>query len=161
MESPKINWDRAESASSVREVAEGWHRALIDDAFIGGTDEKPVLAIRYRLIGGQDDGRIVRDWMYFSPKALPRIKLLFDVVGRRLEGEQAIDPEDLLDDRLEIEVHHDEYQGRIRARITFAGFRPYPSSKRQYKPDGGPMPVSHVLKHAKHAAEDKTDGLPF
>ena len=89
---------------------------------------KDMLTVRLRVTSGEWEGRTFRDRLFFTPAALPRLKMVLDRMGFDTDAESIEVTERLLVDRtarveVEAEVYTDaqgdEKQG---AKVPYAGW---------------------------------------
>ena len=72
----------------------------------------PYWALQWAVSEGQFKGATVFDFMVFSAKGLPRLKLLCQVSGIDVKGMVDLKPETLLGARARVSVVTNEYQDR-------------------------------------------------
>lgn len=78
--------------------------------------------MRFSITKGQYAGRCISDFLTFSQKALKRIKCLCRAIGIKASGKINIEPSNLINNVLIVEIYHGEYRGKKQAKVPFAGF---------------------------------------
>ena len=72
-------------------------------------------------------GRFVFDKLFFTPQALPRLKIILGALGIAVDGDLDVEPDDLLNRRAFVRVEHDQYSkdGAIQQgnKVTYDGYR--------------------------------------
>ena len=87
--------------------------------------------LRWAIEGGEHQGRLLFDNMVFNDRAMPRVKLICNVLGLDVSGEVDLEPEMLIGRRAMIETYIEEYtdsNGAQKARnaIPWDGYRAVP-----------------------------------
>ncbi len=83
--------------------------------------------LRFVVTAGEFTGRYIFDNLVFSPKALPRVKLLCNRLGVDVNGEVDLRPDHLLQRQCLVTVAIEEYADeegatKKRNRVPFAGY---------------------------------------
>lgn len=129
----KVDLTNTKEADSFTPLPEGWYLCKVSECIRDKDTEKGFeqWKITYQVIEGEQSGRKIWDRIFFSPDAMPRVKLVlkrlgFDVDNKNLE----VEPEDLVDRQVKIEVIIDEQKYEeeghekktVRNTVTFAGY---------------------------------------
>ena len=83
--------------------------------------------LRWKIEGGEHDGRLLFDNMVFTPKAISRVKFICICCGLDVSEEMDLDPSMLLDRRALVEAYQEEYeddkgQKKVRNCIPYDGY---------------------------------------
>lgn len=115
-----INWDEVEDNI----LPEGWYTVQIikveEKRTCTGDD---MLNVRYEITKGPYKGRLIFDNIVFSEAALKRAKLILTRLGIELRNNMDITTDMLLGRHVEINIVIEEFDGIIRNRVPFAGYR--------------------------------------
>lgn len=146
----RINFDEVDSAGGPAKLPEGEYLCVCASA--RGMDEPSShWLVTWRVADGPLTGSTVADRFFFTVGALPRLKLLFDCLGLRTTGEQEVDPHMLRGRKCWVSVEDDEYEGKQRSKVPFAGYRRYAEPKT-------PAPEYPT---AKEVVKEEEDDFPF
>ena len=108
-------------------------------AVVGGISEGKTKAgdemwtITLQIEGGDYDGQLVEDRLVFSVAALKLLRVVAKAFGLPLPLD-GIEPADLMGKRVLIVTTEDEYNGELKAKVTFAGYKPAPPVKAKIAP---------------------------
>ena len=88
-------------------------------------DGSEMWALTFVITGGPFEGRYIYDLMPFSERALPRVKLICSRLGVDVTKDGPIDVErgHILNTTCEVQVAHEEYEGKTRAKIPYDGYK--------------------------------------
>ncbi len=125
---PRIDFDNVESPSSFAPVPDGEYPVLVSDIeadFTRAGDE--MWKLRLTIQGGDHQGRLLFDNLVFSPKAMPRVKLVCEACGLAVAGVVDLTPAMLLDKPARVTTFVEEYTDdhgatKARNRIPFDGY---------------------------------------
>ena len=83
--------------------------------------------LRWEVQEGEYAGRNIFDTISFTPKAMPRVKLVCEICGVDVTGEVNLEPEMLLGARARVTVFVEEYVDehdslKARSRVPFEGY---------------------------------------
>ncbi len=131
---PKVNFPNVDSISEYAPLPDGEYLCTLSEVemdFTRAGDE--MWRLRWQVKGGEHDGRLLFDNMVFSPRALPRAKLICASCGLDVSAEVDLKPEMLLDRSAMITTRVEEYKddhGVSKARnvIPWDGYRDVPDS---------------------------------
>jgi hypothetical protein len=100
-------------------VSEGRHLVALYDAKWGETKKgDPMLKVTWKCQAGDpDEGRQVFDQYPVMPTTMWKLKLLLEGLGEDASGEYEFDAQGLVGKIAVIEVEHEEYDGKNRARV--------------------------------------------
>lgn len=111
----KLDFSNVESFAK---AAEGRHRVKIveinEQTSQGGDD---MLVFVFEVIKGESKGARVYENCVLTDKALWKLQQILQAIGIKCDGKVALDLDKLIGKICEIDVFHEEYEGRTRARI--------------------------------------------
>lgn len=111
----KLDFTNVESFSK---AAEGRHRVKIveinEQTSQGGDD---MLVFVFEVIKGDSKGARVYENCVLTDKALWKLQQILQAIGIKCDGKVALDLDKLIGKICEVDVFHEEYEGRTRARI--------------------------------------------
>lgn len=111
----KLDFSNVESFAK---AAEGRHRVKIveinEQTSQGGDD---MLVFVFEVIKGDSKGARVYENCVLTDKALWKLQQILQAIGIKCDGKVALDLDKLIGKICEIDVFHEEYEGRTRARI--------------------------------------------
>ena len=117
MASKKVKVDFT-GVESFNRASEGQHVAKIATAEMresqGGND---MISVAFEVTKGQDKGARVFENYPLAENALWKLKGMLQAIGMKCEGKVQLDLDKLVGKVCIIEVSHEEYEGKIRARI--------------------------------------------
>jgi hypothetical protein len=123
MEMPSIDFSEIKGMEL---LPDGWYNASIVSAKPGVSQNKnPKMDLRWKIEGGEHDGRQLFDTLTFSPESLWRVKLTLQALGFPKDFKGAVQPEDLLG--LTAAIHVSVESGK---QIDPATNEPYPPRNR-------------------------------
>lgn len=106
------------NVESFAKAAEGRHRVKIveinEQTSQGGDD---MLVFVFEVIKGDSKGARVYENCVLTDKALWKLQQILQAIGIKCDGKVALDLDKLIGKICEIDVFHEEYEGRTRARI--------------------------------------------
>lgn len=106
------------NVESFAKAAEGRHRVKIveinEQTSQGGDD---MLVFVFEIIKGESKGARVYENCVLTDKALWKLQQILQAIGIKCDGKVALDLDKLIGKVCEIDVFHEEYEGRTRARI--------------------------------------------
>lgn len=106
------------NVESFAKAAEGRHRVKIveinEQTSQGGDD---MLVFVFEVIKGESKGARVYENCVLTDKALWKLQQILQAIGIKCDGKVALDLDKLIGKICEIDVFHEEYEGRTRARI--------------------------------------------
>jgi len=129
---PRIDFTNVGAASEYAPLPEGDYRCQLSDIELDRTrsgDER--WKLRWTVLEGAHAGRLIFDSLVFTPKALPRVKLLCDCIAVAVDGVVDLEPVMLVDKQAVVSVYQDEYtsdqgQTRVSNKVPFDGYAPVP-----------------------------------
>ena len=111
----KLDFSKVESYTR---CAEGQHTAKIVEVQENTTQAgDDMLTMVFEVIKGDSKGARVFDNFVLTDKALWKLKQLLQVVGIKCNGKIALDLDKLVGKICDIAVYHEEYNGKMKARI--------------------------------------------
>lgn len=103
---------------SFKRCAEGIHTAKIVEVQENTTQAgDDMLTMVFEVIKGDSKGAQVYDNFVLTDKALWKLKQLLQVVGVKCDGKIVLDLDKLVGKVCDIAVYHEEYNGKLKARI--------------------------------------------
>ena len=99
-------------------ISKGTHPAVATDIQWGtaGQDNKKQIAVTFRILEGEDQGLNITWFGYFTAKTYERTCEALRYCGWR--GNQ-LDDLGTLDQKVQIVVEHEEYEGKNRAKVAW------------------------------------------
>lgn len=111
----KLDFSNVESFTR---CAEGQHTAKIVEVQENTTQAgDDMLTMVFEVIKGDSKGAKVFDNFVLTDKALWKLKQLLQVLGVKCDGKIALDLDKLVGKICDITVYHEEYNGKLKARI--------------------------------------------
>lgn len=111
----KLDFSNVEQFSK---ASEGRHRVKIkeinEQTSQGGDD---MLVFVFEVIKGDDKGALIYENCVLTDKALWKLQQILQAIGIKCDGKVAIDLDKLIGKICEVDVFHEEYEGRTRAKI--------------------------------------------
>jgi hypothetical protein len=127
---PFVEFSRIEGSGEMQIVPAGVYTVVVDHIEERRTQSgDPLWRVGLRIQGGgrpEFHGRRVFDNWVFSPKALPRIKLIASCFGLDVDSDREISPKDFLGKEIEVEVKTRKSVGaeeREESFVPYAGYR--------------------------------------
>ena len=131
---PTINFSAIEEPRSydsepTEPVPPGTYECKVQSVEESTTKEggHPMWIVHFTIEAGEHAGRTVLDRLFFTPKALPRVKLACRALGVDTDGEVELEPEMVMGERCQLVVRTKSFKGRQENEVPFAGYLP-PSS---------------------------------
>ena len=125
---PKIDFSDVGDVADFTPIPDGEYTCVLVDIEEDMTSKGfDMWKLRWRVEDGDYAGRLLFDNMVFSPKAMPRVKLVCDCCGVDVDGEVNLEPSMLLDKRAGVATYQDEYpddkgQQKVRNNIRYDGY---------------------------------------
>lgn len=111
----KLDFSKVESYTR---CSEGQHTAKITEVQENTTQAgDDMLTMVFEVIKGDSKGAKVFDNFVLTDKALWKLKQLLQVIGIKCDGRIALDLDKLVGRVCDIAVYHEEYNGKMKARI--------------------------------------------
>jgi hypothetical protein len=125
---PTVDFTGVADANEFTPVPEGTYTVEVDqvDEEVSQKGDE-LLKVRLHVIEGEHAGALVFDRLYFSQRALPRVKLVLDAMGLSTSGEVDVTPGLLLGRKCRVDVTVDTYikrdgsEGKATS-IPYAGY---------------------------------------
>lgn len=129
---PKIDFHDVAEVSDFAPVPDGeYHCQLVDvEQDVTRTGDE-MWKLRWQIEGGEHAGRLLFDNLIFSPRALPRVKLICAACGLDVSGEVDLATEMLMNRQAMVTAETEEYEDvngatKVRNRIPWDGYRSVP-----------------------------------
>ena len=125
---PRINFSTVDAVADFAPLPDGEYTCKLADIETETTRAgDPMWKLRWAVEGGEYAGRILFDNMVFSPKAMPRAKLICASCGLDVSGEVDLDPSVLMGRRARVTVYVEDFRddagvAKVRNRIPFGGY---------------------------------------
>lgn len=125
---PKINFATVDSINDFAPLPDGEYVCSLTDIEADVTRAgDPMWKLRWAVTEGEYAGRLLFDNLVFSPKAMPRLKLVCASCGLDVSGELDLEPPMLLDKRARVSVYQDAYIDdhgvtKVRNQIPYDGY---------------------------------------
>ena len=114
----KLNFDDVQSGEA---VPVGFYEAHVFEVVLkhAQSSGKPYFNWEFKLTGGDYDGRKLYDITSLQPQALFRLKAHLEALGYEMPegGDFDFDPKEVVGMACIVHVHHEEYQGEMRAKV--------------------------------------------
>ena len=129
---PKIDFSKISNAVDFDPLPEEQYLVRLADIETDRTQQgEDKWILRWKVMGGEHEGRLIFDHMAFTPKAMPRVKMICACCGLDVAGETDLQPEMLLDKQVFINVFQKEYpddKGQMKTcnDIPYRGYEPGP-----------------------------------
>ena len=122
-------------------LPEGKYKAqAIECVFNQSDDGKPQAIIRFVIVGGEQDGETITSYRYFTAAAAERAIRDMATIGARMEGGDVTDIEGIGID-VQIVVEHEEYQGKVRPKVSGSTSSVARSSRGWTRTQSAPLPM--------------------
>lgn len=113
---PEVNWDDVEDnegGGDFTPLADGEYTCMVAKVEDGTTKKGDVMwTLELRVCEGPNMGRKVFDRLFFSEKALPRVKLVYSRFGLKTDGSAMLIPSDLEGRKAIVTVYADSYSDK-------------------------------------------------
>ena len=125
---PKLDFSQIDDVNDFTPLPEGEYLCRIVDIEESTTRQGDELwKLRFVIESGEYGGRYIFDNLAFSPKALPRAKLLCSRLGVNTGGQLDLRPDHLLEKTCRVSVTVEDYEDeegntKKRNRVPFAGY---------------------------------------
>jgi len=125
---PRINFASIDSVNDFAPLPDGEYTCNLADIETDITRAgDPMWKLRWAVEAGEYAGRILFDNLVFSPKAMPRVKLVCASCGLDVTGEVDLEPSMLMGKRARVTVYVEEFRddagiAKVRNRIPFGGY---------------------------------------
>src|SRR5690606_3749400 len=168
-----VNFDGSEEITDYASIPAGTYLCAVTEIRERLTSSKdPMWAIRLTVAEGEFTGRTAAwDNLVFSPKALNRVKTIFAAMGLPHDGRVEVEPDDLLERRMLVQIRPAEYlssSGTMvrRNEVPYGGYRPLEEQDGNAAANGGGpdrSPAPSTTRKAGVASDQEGDdlGIPF
>ena len=125
---PRINFATVDAIADFAPLPDGEYTCSLADIETDITRAgDPMWKLRWAVESGEFAGRILFDNLVFSPKAMPRAKLICASCGLDVTGEVDLEPSMLMGKRARVTVYVEEFRddagiAKVRNRIPFGGY---------------------------------------
>lgn len=125
---PRIDFSHVDGVGDFAPLPEGEYVCRLSDVEVDVTRSGDAMwKIRLMIEGGEHAGRLLFDNLVFSPRALPRVKLICASCGLDVSGVVDLEPPLLLDKRVRVTTYVEEFvddhgTAKARNRIPFDGY---------------------------------------
>ena len=110
----KINFDEIDDVQDYTPVPEDKYLCRLIGAEEGTTEDgKEKWNLKLGILQGEYQGRFIFDNLFFTEKALPRLKFICTQLGLELTGEVELEPKMLEDRRCHVTVSVEEYEDHL------------------------------------------------
>jgi hypothetical protein len=126
----KFDFSQIEDTESYVSIPEGTYLCRVADVRDGTTQSgSPRWGLRLDVVDGEYAGRTAAwDGLVFSERGLPRVKHVLAHLGFDVSGPLELQPRDLLDRRVRVQLQIEEYEDRLtgrrhrRLRVPYTGY---------------------------------------
>ena len=114
----KLNFDGVETG--YKAVPEGTYEVRVKEIEAGTSQANaPKLDFKFEIISGKNKGSLLFYTCSLQPQALFKLKVVLEALGYEIpEGNFNLDIDELIDLECSVEVAHETYEGKKRARIV-------------------------------------------
>jgi len=120
---PNINFNEIPDAEAYPLLPHGTYPFRVQAVEVVNPDtHQERWTLKLLVTEGEQKGSFLRDTLFWSEKALPRIKLFCSRVGIPTDGAVSLEPRHLLDREGYVEVTSEEWDGKTVNRVPFAGY---------------------------------------
>ena len=114
----KLNFDGVETG--YKAVPEGTYEVRVKEVEAGTSQANaPKLDFKFEIISGKNKGSLLFYTCSLQPQALFKLKVVLEALGYEIpEGNFNLDIDELIDLECSVEVAHETYEGKKRARIV-------------------------------------------
>lgn len=114
----KVDFTGVESGGKV--LSEGRHLLQVDsiEEKEGESSGEPYLAVKFKVVSDKGSGTPVYDNFSLQPQSLWKLRGMLESMGVEVDGEFEFTADDLADHTVGAEVVHEEYQGKVKNRIS-------------------------------------------
>ena len=114
----KLNFDGVETG--YKTVPEGTYEVRVKEIEAGTSQANaPKLDFKFEIISGKNKGSLLFYTCSLQPQALFKLKVVLEALGYEIpEGNFNLDIDELIDLECSVEVAHETYEGKKRARIV-------------------------------------------
>ncbi len=114
----KVDFTGVESGGKV--LSEGRHLLQVEsiEEKEGSDSGEPYLAFKFKVVSDKGSGTPVYDNFSLQPQSLWKLRGMLESMGVEVDGEFEFTPDDLADHTVGAEVVHEEYQGKVKNRIS-------------------------------------------
>tara|TARA_R110002126_G_scaffold54613_1_gene147823 strand:- start:1125 stop:1838 length:714 start_codon:yes stop_codon:yes gene_type:complete len=155
-----VDFEGVESGGG-RPVPDGQYNAMITKITEeeGQNSGEPYLHAVYKVQGGKCDGATIHDNISLQPQSLWRLRTILECIGYEVEdGPMDIDPSDILEETLGVEVTNEDWEGRDRPRIT--GFTGADEEGEEEEEDEDPEEEEEEDPEEEEVEEEEEDEPP-
>ena len=161
---PRVDFSNVNDINDFAPLPDGEYLVRVADIETDSTRAGDQMwKLRWIVEGGEHAGRLLFDNLVFSPKAMPRVKLICASFGLDVSGVVDLDPSMLLEKRALVSTYLEEYeddrgQQKVPNRIPYDGYAPCratttrPVLGRRQPRTGGRGRIHHRHRHARAAA---------
>ena len=125
---PKIDFSKIDDVADYTPLPEGEYLCRLADVEESQTHQgDDMWNLKFVVEEGEFTGRYIFDNLPFTPKAMPRVKLICSRMRVDVSGEVDLRPEHLIDKQVLVTVTIEEYEAeegntKRRNRVPFAGY---------------------------------------
>lgn len=114
----KVDFTGVESGGKV--LSEGRHLLQVDsiEEKEGESSGEPYLAVKFKVVSDKGSGTPVYDNFSLQPQSLWKLRGMLESMGVEVDGEFEFTSDDLADHTVGAEIVHEEYQGKVKNRIS-------------------------------------------
>lgn len=131
-----INWDDVEDAGMIPPGKYICRVIIAEELLPDDRGSKYRWDVRFEVLFGDERGREFHDSFFFTERALPRLKLLYECCGLRTTGRARIDPDDLKGQTVQVTVGVEKYVDRQTGerkegrKVPYNGYEKAPRAER-------------------------------
>lgn len=129
---PRVDFTNINDINDFSPIPDGEYLARVVDVETDSTRSGDEMwKLRLQVEGGEHDGRLLFDNMIFSPKAMPRVKLMCASFGLDVSGVLDLDPTMVLQKQALVTVYQESYeddrgQAKVTNRVAYDGYAAVP-----------------------------------
>ena len=129
---PRVDFGSTHDINDYSPIPDGEYLVRVVDVETDSTRSGDEMwKLRLQVEGGEHAGRLLFDNMIFSPKAMPRVKLMCGSFGLDVTGILNLDPTMVLQKQAFVTVYQETYednrgQEKVANRVAYDGYGPVP-----------------------------------
>lgn len=161
-----IDFDQVNDAEDYSPLPDGQYLCeLVEVEEATTRDGNEWWKLRFEVLKGEYQGRRIFDSLFFSDKALKRVKLILNRLGLDVSGRLKLTPELLQGRKVYIEVETEDYEDqegktRKRNKVPFAGYAGTGERKPAGKNTGKGKPKPRKQQE-EPTEDDSEENIPF
>lgn len=108
----EVNWDDVPDGNDYSPLPDGQYTCILEKVEERQGSKGEYWSLEFRVLNGDYSGRKIYDSVFFTPKALPRFKLIASRLGHKTEGTSQITPDMIKGSIVKLTVFTEKYMGK-------------------------------------------------